>query len=154
MARLSRHQPHARKYTRTKTAQRRRITISTTSARVRLRHASLSRRMASSVFLLQLTDSHRTTLHPATGTCTISATRFFASSLRLRHYAPSMPVQAQSVEYDSMFGIGFPELVVILVVCLVIFGPGKLPELGEALGKGIRDFQRALRQPPELDVTP
>ena len=53
-----------------------------------------------------------------------------------------------------MFGIGFPELLVILVVCLVIFGPGKLPEIGAALGKGIRDFQRALKQPPEIDVTP
>ena len=50
-----------------------------------------------------------------------------------------------------MFGIGFPELLVILVVCLVIFGPGKLPEIGEALGKGIRDFQRALKQPPTDD---
>jgi sec-independent protein translocase protein TatA len=52
-----------------------------------------------------------------------------------------------------MFGIGFPELLVILVVCLVIFGPGKLPEIGEALGKGIRDFQRALKQPPTDDST-
>jgi sec-independent protein translocase protein TatA len=43
---------------------------------------------------------------------------------------------------------------VILVVCLVIFGPGKLPQIGEALGKGIRDFQRALKQPPEIEVTP
>ena len=43
---------------------------------------------------------------------------------------------------------------VILVVCLVIFGPGKLPEIGEALGKGIRDFQRALKQAPEIDNTP
>lgn len=42
-----------------------------------------------------------------------------------------------------MFGIGFPELIVILVIALVVFGPGKLPELGNALGKGIRDFQRA-----------
>ncbi len=50
-----------------------------------------------------------------------------------------------------MFGIGFPELLVILIVCLVIFGPGKLPEIGEALGKGIRDFQRALKQPPPTE---
>jgi len=50
-----------------------------------------------------------------------------------------------------MFGIGFPELLVILVVCLVVFGPGKLPEIGEALGRGIRDFQRALKQPPTDD---
>ena len=53
-----------------------------------------------------------------------------------------------------MFGIGFPELLVILVICLVILGPGKLPEIGAALGKGIHDFQRALKQPPEIDVTP
>jgi len=53
-----------------------------------------------------------------------------------------------------MFGIGFPELLVILVVCLIVFGPGKLPEIGQALGKGIRDFQRALKQPPESEVTP
>ena len=42
-----------------------------------------------------------------------------------------------------MFGIGFPELIVILVVALVIFGPGKLPELGSSLGQGLRDFRRA-----------
>ncbi|HVN84682.1 MAG TPA: twin-arginine translocase TatA/TatE family subunit [Candidatus Binatia bacterium] len=42
-----------------------------------------------------------------------------------------------------MFGIGLPELVVIMVVALVIFGPGRLPEIGGALGKGIRDFKKA-----------
>jgi len=41
-----------------------------------------------------------------------------------------------------MFGIGVPELIVILVIALVIFGPGKLPEIGSALGKGIRDFKK------------
>ncbi len=41
-----------------------------------------------------------------------------------------------------MFGLGIPELVVILVIALVIFGPGKLPEIGGALGKGIRDFKK------------
>lgn len=43
-----------------------------------------------------------------------------------------------------MFGVGVPELIVILIVALVIFGPGKLPEIGGALGKGIRDFKKSL----------
>jgi len=42
-----------------------------------------------------------------------------------------------------MFGIGVPELIVIMVIALVIFGPGKLPEIGGALGRGIRDFKKA-----------
>ena len=42
-----------------------------------------------------------------------------------------------------MFGIGFPELMVILVIALVVFGPGKLPEIGSALGTGLRDFKKA-----------
>ena len=53
-----------------------------------------------------------------------------------------------------MFGLGFGELVLILLVVLVVFGPGKLPEMGEALGKAIRDFQRALKSPPEIEGTP
>ena len=43
-----------------------------------------------------------------------------------------------------MFGMGATELIVILVVALLIFGPGKLPEIGGALGRGIRDFRKAL----------
>jgi sec-independent protein translocase protein TatA len=43
-----------------------------------------------------------------------------------------------------MFGLGAPELIVILVVALLVFGPGRLPEIGGALGKGIRDFRKAL----------
>lgn len=43
-----------------------------------------------------------------------------------------------------MFGIGVPEMLIIMVVALVLFGPGKLPEIGGALGKGIRDFKRAI----------
>ncbi|MFQ5665212.1 MAG: twin-arginine translocase TatA/TatE family subunit [Candidatus Binatia bacterium] len=54
-----------------------------------------------------------------------------------------------------MFGIGIPELLVILVIALVIFGPGKLPEIGGALGKGIRDFRKAFEggdgEPKKLD---
>ncbi len=51
-----------------------------------------------------------------------------------------------------MFGIGFPELLVILAIGLVVFGPGKLPELGEALGRAVRDFQLALRRTAGSDV--
>jgi len=42
-----------------------------------------------------------------------------------------------------MFGIGIPELVIILVIILIIFGAGKLPEIGAGLGKGIKNFKRA-----------
>ncbi len=42
-----------------------------------------------------------------------------------------------------MFGLGATELIVILVVALLIFGPGRLPEIGGALGKGIRDFRKS-----------
>ena len=42
-----------------------------------------------------------------------------------------------------MLGIGFPELLVILVVCLLIFGPGKLPDIGSAIGRGVREFRKA-----------
>ena len=45
-----------------------------------------------------------------------------------------------------MFGLGTPELILILVLALVVFGPSKLPEMGKALGKGIREFKRATQQ--------
>ncbi len=43
----------------------------------------------------------------------------------------------------NIFGIGLPEMAVILVVALLIFGPKKLPEIGSSLGKTIRSFQKA-----------
>ena len=42
-----------------------------------------------------------------------------------------------------MFGIGIPELILILIVGLIVFGPSKLPEAGRALGKGLREFKKA-----------
>ena len=43
-----------------------------------------------------------------------------------------------------MFNLGFPELMVILVIALIVFGPGKLPDLGSSLGKAIRGFKKAM----------
>ena len=53
-----------------------------------------------------------------------------------------------------MFGLGIGELLVILVIVLVIFGAGKLPEIGEGLGRGIRNFRKAVKTPDEIDITP
>jgi len=43
-----------------------------------------------------------------------------------------------------MFGLGIQELLVILVIVLVIFGPSKLPQIGSGLGKAIRDFKKGV----------
>jgi len=48
-----------------------------------------------------------------------------------------------------MFGFGVPELVIILVILLVIFGPGKLPQLGASLGGAIRSFKKAAEEEPK-----
>ncbi len=45
-----------------------------------------------------------------------------------------------------MFGIGMPELLIILVIIMVIFGAGKLPGIGENLGKAIRGFKNTTRE--------
>jgi sec-independent protein translocase protein TatA len=53
-----------------------------------------------------------------------------------------------------MFGsIGMPEMIVILVIALIIFGPGKLPELGNLLGKALRGFKKAVEEPEKKDET-
>jgi sec-independent protein translocase protein TatA len=43
-----------------------------------------------------------------------------------------------------MFGLGVQELVIILVIALVVFGPSKLPQIGSGLGKAIRDFRKSV----------
>ena len=53
-----------------------------------------------------------------------------------------------------MFGIGFPELIIILVIVLIIFGANKLPEIGAGMGKAIKNFKKATNEPDEIDVTP
>ena len=51
-------------------------------------------------------------------------------------------------------GIGPTELVILLVIILIVFGAGKLPEIGGALGKGIKNFKKASNEPEALDITP
>ena len=45
---------------------------------------------------------------------------------------------------DSMFGIGLPELTILLVLVLIVFGAGKLPAIGAGVGKSIRNFKNAV----------
>ncbi|NJD39532.1 MAG: twin-arginine translocase TatA/TatE family subunit [Geobacter sp.] len=51
-----------------------------------------------------------------------------------------------------MFGFGLPELIVIGVILLVIFGPGKLPELGNSLGKAIKGFKEGSEGKDEKQI--
>jgi sec-independent protein translocase protein TatA len=51
-----------------------------------------------------------------------------------------------------MFGLGLQELVIILVIALVIFGPSKLPQIGSGLGKAIRDFKKGVSGDDTEDV--
>jgi len=44
-----------------------------------------------------------------------------------------------------MFGIGMPELILILVICLLVFGASKLPEIGRNLGKAIGEFKKGMK---------
>jgi len=50
-------------------------------------------------------------------------------------------------------GLGMPELLVILVIVLIIFGANKLPQIGEGLGKGIRNFKKGIKDKEEINIT-
>jgi len=51
-----------------------------------------------------------------------------------------------------MFGIGMPELILVLVICLLVFGASKLPEIGRNLGKGIKEFKKGMKDDNEPPI--
>lgn len=64
-------------------------------------------------------------------------------------FKPSLSILSLGI---SMPGIG--ELLVILVIVLVVFGPNKLPLIGESIGKTLKGFKKAISNEDEIDVTP
>jgi len=50
-----------------------------------------------------------------------------------------------------MFGLGLPELMVVLIIALLVFGPSKLPSLGKSLGEAIKGFKKGLQEEPSDD---
>ena len=50
----------------------------------------------------------------------------------------------------AMMGIGFPELMIILVIIMIIFGAGKLPEIGSAFGNSIKNFKKSMKDAEEI----
>jgi sec-independent protein translocase protein TatA len=63
-----------------------------------------------------------------------------------------IPIELERRE-KMIGGIGIPELLIILVIVLIIFGANKLPLIGEGLGKGIRNFKKGVKDRGEIDVT-
>ena len=51
-----------------------------------------------------------------------------------------------------MMGIGFPELMVILIIIMIIFGAGKLPEIGSAFGRSIKNFKGSMKEAEAEDL--
>jgi sec-independent protein translocase protein TatA len=90
-----------------------------------------------------------------------AAVRFasFAATDRAHPLCPDHPPppagSTDTIEEAMMFGIGMPELIIILVIILIIFGAGKLPEIGAGMGKAIKSFKSATAEteaPPKEEI--
>ena len=53
-----------------------------------------------------------------------------------------------------MGGIGWQELLIVLAIVLVVFGAGRLPQIGDGVGKAIRNLKRSLKSDDDIEVTP
>jgi len=53
-----------------------------------------------------------------------------------------------------MFGLGFPELLIIFLIVLLLFGASRLPQMGSGLGKAIKNFKESVTGKDAIDVTP
>jgi sec-independent protein translocase protein TatA len=53
-----------------------------------------------------------------------------------------------------MFGFGMPEMIIILVIVMVVFGAGKIPEIGSAMGKSITNFKKAMEGKDVTEINP
>ncbi len=52
-----------------------------------------------------------------------------------------------------MFGLGMPELIIIMVIVIMIFGAGRISQIGGAVGKGIRNFKKSVHEPDAPEIS-
>jgi sec-independent protein translocase protein TatA len=52
------------------------------------------------------------------------------------------------------FGLGAPELIIVLVIFLIVFGVGRLPEVGSAMGRSVREFRHSMHENPDESADP
>lgn len=82
----------------------------------------------------------------------ISGVPFIPCDMLVRQLQREVYYQIYALEEGRMFGLGTSELILILIIALIVFGPSKLPSLGKGLGEAIRGFKKGLeeeKQKPE-----